>query len=289
MVSSYPDHHIHTRYSRCCHEQYDLSTIVSKLSSLDFPYYCVSDHIHWQDNDDVYFPEHIKKATELIKGGLEKPIFLGVEITILDNKGTLPNQPNSKDKINYFLVGDHYIPTVPKITMDDIQGSKKILTQLLKKDNGSLDEIMKYNCDMYCNVMKKHHPTILVHPFSTFLRCGFTHTKLLDFFESVCETSQQCQTAIELNRAELNRCYLSEEKILMKSDELLPLPEFYDNLLQVMKKYDVKISFGSDSHQVVDIGDLSIAINTFERFNFLKNRILNFLSEDSCISRFSIS
>lgn len=279
MEFSFPDHHIHTQYSRCCHEKYDLGTIVDKLFSMNFPYFCVSDHIHWKEEDDWYFPEHVKKATKLIQAGLEYPIFLGSEITILDLKGTLPNQNNSKDHVNYIIMGDHFIPTT-NITMDDISGSKKILKKMIEKDEFEVNDLIIKIRDMYINAIKLNKPNVLVHPFSTLIRCGFTHHKLLDIFDSICETCQDCQTALELNRAELNRAYLENQKPVSNNDNLINLNEFYDLLIATMKKYDVKISFGSDAHQVVDIGDLSLAIQTFERFNFPKNRVLNFLNDE---------
>jgi histidinol phosphatase-like PHP family hydrolase len=81
--------------------------------------------------------------------------------------------------------------------------------------------------------------------------------------------------------------FLGNEKVLTKNEELLEFSEFYEQLINTIKKFDVKVSFGSDAHQVVDIGDLSIAVQTFERFNFSRNRVLNFLDEDCHIKKFS--
>lgn len=286
MEFPFPDHHIHTRYSRCCHENYDLGNVVHRLSSLNFPYYCVSDHIHWKDDDDWYFPEHVKKAIEIIHSGLQNPIFLGSEITILDLKGTLPNQNKSKDQVNYILIGDHFIPTT-KITMDDISGSKKALKNMIENHEFAIKDLLKKVLDMYINAVRLNKPNVLVHPFSTLLRCGFTHIKLLDIFETVCEVCQECQTALEFNRAELNRAYIEKQKPLVETETFLEVSQFYDLIINIIKKFDIKISFGSDAHQLVDIGNLSIAIQTFNRFNFSRDRVLNFL-EDERIKPFKL-
>ncbi len=275
MVPALPDHHIHSSYSRCNHETYDLLDIVRQLRTKEVPYYCVSDHIHW-DDDDQYFPHHLEAAQKLMKTGLERPLFLGAEITIIDRNGNLPRQEQSAGKLSYFMAGDHYIPGT-SITMDDLLGSKRILLELVQHQPNELREILGAVKQMYIGCVRNHKPRVLVHPYSTFLRCKFTHATLIEDWDAVCQACQETQTAIELNLSQIEMCLLHPAPPLCDHPDVPPLPEFYRALLRTVAKYDLLYSLGSDAHTLLDVGNVTQPWAIAQEFHLSPKKILNFV------------
>ncbi len=275
MVPALPDHHVHSRYSRCNHETYDLVDIVRQLRSKGAPYYCVSDHIHW-DDDDQYFPQHLKAARSLLKKGLDRPLFLGAEITMIDSDGHLPRQAQSAGKLNYLMAGDHYIPGTD-ITMDDLLGSKRILLSLVQDQPDELRKILATVKQMYLGCVRNNKPHVLVHPYSTFLRCDFTHTTLLDDWDAVCQACQETQTAIELNLSQVEMCITHPAPPLCEHPDVPSLPEFYRALVRTVAKYDIPYSLGSDAHTISDVGNVSRPWAIAQEYHLSPARLLNFI------------
>jgi histidinol phosphatase-like PHP family hydrolase len=170
---------------------------------LKLPYICVSDHIHY-DADDGYFTNHLKMKRQLQQEKCSLPIFLGAELTILNAQGDLPKQTASANNLDFTLVGEHFIPGT-SITMDHIPESKVFLIQFIQNQPDKLNEIFRIYREMYQNCLRRFHPTVLVHPYSTLIRCDFTHQQLLEDFEAVCAVCQETRTAIELNFFHISR------------------------------------------------------------------------------------
>ncbi|HMF30545.1 MAG TPA: hypothetical protein VKK79_03985 [Candidatus Lokiarchaeia archaeon] len=284
MNSPVPDHHIHTWYSRCCPDIYDLRGILMQLGPQNVPYYCVSDHVHW-DDDDAYFSHHLDVARELVAEGLDRPLFLGAELTMTDIHGRLPHLSVAHNHLSYCLVGDHYIPGT-KISMDDIKGSQAILQSLLSQPE--LSELFETVTQMYVECVDQNHPQILAHPFSTFLRCQFPHFALLERFEVVCEACQGAGTAIEINNSEIQRHVLHPKPPICNHPDLLEAPEFYRRLIGILKNYDVLFSVGSDAHRFTEIGHIDDAMVEVARAGLPAKRMLNFLDHPEKVHPFAI-
>ncbi len=284
MAPAFPDHHVHSKYSRCNHEDYDLTQIVAHLKKRGAPYYCVSDHIHW-DDDDQYFPHHLKAAQSLVKKGLDRPLFLGAEMTIIDAEGHLPRLAQSAGKLNYFMAGDHYIPGT-EITMDDLLGSKRILLALVKDSPSDLQDIFATMKRMYLGCIHGCKPQVLVHPYSTFLRCDFTHAALLEDWEVVCEACQETQTAVELNLSQIEMCLVHPAPPLCEHPDIPTLPKFYENLLRILAKHDLPYSLGSDAHTLPDVGNVTLPWEIVQKFHLSPAKCLNFLDHPSEIHAF---
>jgi histidinol phosphatase-like PHP family hydrolase len=279
-----PDHHIHTKASRCCHELYSLLDVAKRLQDLNYSYICVSDHIHY-DEDDRYFEMHIANATRLIKDGLSVPIFIGGECTIVDLKGRIPNLRNSKGKLGYILLGDHYIPET-RINMDDLNLAKDILKCLFQKDKHKLKEIINNNISIYIRGIERYKPQILVHPFSTLLRADFTHIDLIEGFEKVCEMCQNSGTAIELNNVQILDCLENPKPNIIESPDIPQKPEFYRALMKVALSYDIKFSVGSDAHLLKNVGEISAVRKLIEKLDINKEKILYLCDPEAKANQF---
>ncbi len=284
MGSGLPDHHVHSRYSRCNHETYDLFDIVTQLRTKNAPYYCVSDHIHWND-DDEYFPHHLKAAQSLLQKGLDRPLYLGAEITMVTRNGRLPRHVLSAGKLSYFLAGDHYIPGT-SITMDDLLGSKRILLSLVQNQPDVLRKVLATVKQMYLGCVRNHKPHVLVHPYATFLRCDFTHTTLLEDWDAVCQACQETGTAIELNLSQIELCINHPPSPLCAHPDVPPLPDFYRALLRTVAKYDLQYSLGSDAHTLPDVGNVTQPWAIAQEYHLSPKKLLNFLDHPADIRPF---
>jgi histidinol phosphatase-like PHP family hydrolase len=252
IIHMFPDHHLHSRYSRCSPGTHTLFEIYEKCVSQKKSYACISDHIHY-DNDDQYFVHHLQARAELQKRNFSIPLYLGAEITILDTTGHIAKQEKSLGYLDYFMVGDHYIPETP-ITMEQLSQSRNILREWMEINSENLTKMFKIIKDMYCGAIEKYKPMCLVHPFSTLLRCDFAHIELYDVFEKVCETCQKCGVAIELNESQIQSCYEAPTPQCLEHPDIPSKADFYSYLIKISKKYDLKYSTGSDGHLLKDIG-----------------------------------
>ncbi len=237
------------------------------------PYYCISDHIHYNE-DDEYFPETLNLAKGLIAKSIDKPLFLASEITFADSEGNLPLHPRSKKYLSYTLIGAHYIPGT-SINMEDTHQGKSTLYQWLEEDYEKLSQLFEIVESMYTKGIAKNSPDILVHPFSTILRCDFAHVELLSVFEKICEICQETRTAIEINRSEIRRFIEFPNPVSIEHPDVPPLRDFYHKLISIMAKYDILISLGSDAHNLNDVGDIGPCVDMINTYHISPDRILN--------------
>lgn len=267
-----PDHHVHTLYSRCCHDFYDLRGITEQSISQQLPYVCVSDHIHYNE-DDKYFHQHLEMRTKLYEEQCKLPIFIGAELTILDRHGTLPQQTLSANKLDYTLVGEHFVPSTP-ITMDNLLQSKNVLIQWTHSRPEKLTEMFKIYREMYRNTLQKYHPTALVHPYSTLSRCDFIHPQLLEDFEEICATCQETRTALELNNEQILSFFNNPKPVIDLGPETIPRTKFYRSLIRISLKYDLMYSTGSDAHIWENIGRMEAIYKIIKEFQIPDRKIL---------------
>lgn len=249
-----PDHHIHSKASRCCPEQYTLKEIVFKLRELNAPYACITDHIHYAKDDQYYF-QHMQLAKQLRLSDPQFPIFLGAEMTIQDSSGHLPELDQAKGNVQFTIVGEHFIPNF-KITMDDLEGGRTLLKEWIIHDSTKLSKAIRIVKEMYLNCIKLNHPTVLVHPYSTYLRCDYAHSQFLSDFEEVCELSQNMGTAIELNESQRIQCLVQNSPQIVESPDVISKKDFFIGMIRIMKHTGVKYSLGSDSHVLKSVGHI---------------------------------
>lgn len=269
------DNHVHTRYSSCCHEQYDLRDIARIHEDKGFSYTCVSDHIHLA-TDGAFLTEHARIRDELVAGGFTLPIFLGIEASIVDFEGHLPLD-GLVETPDYVLCSDHWIGSTG-ITMDDLPGSARIVKELHDRDPGKLRSLYKNVASMYINAISSNNVDILAHPFDTFMRIENFDKQLLDFFGMVCEICQERGVAIEINNKTIERQLDLFKNAKPLHEDCLPSEDFYTRLMKIPLKYDILFSTGSDAHVVQDIGMLDNAAKFIERLKIPQRKIYSLAS-----------
>ena len=269
------DNHVHTKYSACCHENYDLRKIARVHEEKGFAYACVSDHVH-SDTDGDFMTEHARVRNDLIAGGFPLPIFLGIEASIVDIEGHLPLDSVAGTP-DFVMCSDHWIPTT-RITMDDLTGSARIVKDMHDRDPRKLRALYGDVASMYVNAMSCNKIDILAHPFDTFMRIGNFDKQLLEVFGTVCEACQANGVAIEINNKAVERQFELLTNIEPLHDDCLPAAEFYTRLMEIPLNYDVLFSTGSDAHVVLDIGVLDHAAQFIERMHIPERKIFSLAS-----------
>jgi histidinol phosphatase-like PHP family hydrolase len=281
-----PDHHLHSRYSRCSTGHHTLFDIIDELRQQQKPYYCVSDHIHY-DFDDVYFPQHLAAAEQYLHQKPDRPLFLGAEITIIDISGTIAQTKASTGYLQYFMVGEHLIPGTA-ITMDDLTQAHRLLSRWQRNSSAQIHELLNTVENMYLGCLKRYQPQVLVHPFATFTRSGYIHTRMLEIFEQICEICAKKHIAIELNKSQIRECVTNPEPTIMDGAENLTRPEFYHAMVELIKHHNVPYSFGSDGHLLKTMGDISPCYKIAQDHGLDPGLCMNFLDEEWHIQPFSI-
>ncbi|MBN2151555.1 MAG: hypothetical protein JW839_08920 [Candidatus Lokiarchaeota archaeon] len=267
------DHHVHTRYSACCHERYDLREIAMAHDRLGFPYSCVSDHVH-SGRDGGFVAEHQRVRAGLAAGGFEKPVLVGVEASIVDFEGHLP-LGGVEGQPDFVLCSDHWIGDTG-ITMSDLQGSARRVRAMHDADPHALKALYADVARMYVKAITRHDVDVLAHPFDTFMRASNFDKALLDAFGPVCEACQAAGVAVEVNNQSVKRQMELFSRTRPLHADCLPAPEFYTRLFKVAAGYDVLFSTGSDAHVARDIGDLRRSRQFIEALGIPERRFLSF-------------
>ena len=181
------------------------------------------------------------------------------------------NQPDGP-----LLFADHWIPNTA-ISMDDLPGSSEVIKDMHERSPSKLGALYRDVANMYTQVMARNGAvSVLAHPFDTFLRATNFDGALIDVFEPVCEACQHHGVAVELNEKCLERYYKIYAKVSPLHDDCLPPGDFYDALLRVASRFDLRFSAGSDAHSVRDVGCIdrvrshiaSLGINNERMFRF---------------------
>ncbi len=260
-MAIFNDHHLHTKHSRCCHEDYDLEAVARLLESKGFDYACVTDHVHFQA-DGRFVHEHVAMRDQLVKHGFPLWIYIGIEASIIDMDGHLPLDTVGTvgtPLLDFLVAGDHWIPGT-SITMDDLPAGRQQLARMHESDSSKLAALYKDIATMYARAVSRNDISVLVHPFDTLLRMTDFDVAILEAFEPVCEACQDRGVAIELNSAAARRYFKVYDKIEPLHQDCIPPGEFYVALLKVAARYDVTFSACSDAHATRDVGELEDAI-----------------------------
>lgn len=266
------DHHVHTRYSACCHERYTLREIARAHDQLGFPYTCVSDHVHGEA-DGAFMAEHQRVRGDLAAVGYQKPIYIGIEASIVDLEGHF-----QLDGVNatpdYVLCSDHWIGETG-ITMDDLQGSAKLVKSMHDKDPQGLKALYGNVANIYVNAITRNKVDILAHPFDTFMRIANFDQQLLDVFGRACEACQERRVAIEINNQSVKRLVDLFSRVTPIHEDCMPARDFYTRLFKIAMNFDVQFSTGSDAHVVHEIGDLNHSCRFIDQLGIPQRRIFS--------------
>lgn len=263
------DHHIHTKYSACCRQEYDLADIISIQSKKGMKYMCVSDHIH-EDKDDGGIPEHYKvlrNNPELVQN---KKIFIGAELTIRTLEGDVPLLcKERKEKPQFLLGGCHTIPQF-NLHMWAINDSINIMREY--SENQLLKLFNSYQ-KMIIGACRKRNFDVLIHPLEFFIRCDLFDSRILDLFIDIAGTCRKNNIAIELNNASINRCLFPSSKYAPFNRHCIQPANFFREMIAIACNENVLFSPGSDAHHLENIGNLNAVNSILSEFGIKEDQI----------------
>ena len=245
------DHHVHTRYSNCCREDYGLREIIETQIQNGMEYACVTDHIH-SSRDTAGLSEHhaaYQSLPERLKG---IPVYIGAELTFSSPEGHVPVDTAALEKTPAFTIGGcHHIPWDSRLTMGDIPGSRAIVAAMNEQ---SYFEMLKKHHILLKGAVEKEHIDILAHPYDFFFRLGIFDTRMLDMFHDIVLLCKKHRVAIEINNASAKRCLMEEERGERFNGSCISPKSFYSGLIKMAMDEKVPLSPASDAHAQKDIG-----------------------------------
>lgn len=258
------DFHIHTKYSGCCKEDYNVIDAYNKAEDRGYTGIGVSDHCNYKG---YRAPGKflIEQRKQISLNGLTDKVKLGLEITILNRKGDLGVKPKYLEKLDYYIISEHvhiaklfsHFYRIKKKTKKRLKAGKK-----LDKIEKSIHEI----ATMVVNGAMRNPNTINAHLWRFPRNVNFLSTLVLEQTPRILEALQNSRVAFELHSGIVGMLMLTDEESDQLHEKnlkeihpdfhelLLPPKEFGAELLKMMKKYDLKYALGSDAHRLNQVG-----------------------------------
>ncbi|MBN2510252.1 MAG: PHP domain-containing protein [Spirochaetales bacterium] len=245
------DHHVHTRYSNCCNEDYGLKEIIEAQNANGMSYVCVSDHIHTA-RDTGGLEDHHRALATLPSSYKELPVYLGVEMTFTSPEGDIPVDPGALPAPPSFTIGGcHHFPWDKDLTMGDVPGGRAKLARMTEQ---GLTELLLQHHRLLQGAVQKARIDILAHPFDFFFRLGIFDARLLDMFHDTVRLCKKHRVAIEVNNASARRCDAEEKKNTPFNSQCIAPKKFFSALITMAMEEKVPLSPASDAHARNDIG-----------------------------------
>ena len=244
------DNHVHSKYSECCHENYDLETIIRIQSENGMKYACVTDHIH-TDADTGGLSEHFRylKANPVTVEKIK--VYIGAELTFTDHEGNVPLPfLESGEQPDFLTGGCHSIPGYD-VSMGDIEKARLKLKCMTDKEFIDFTDVHRR---MVKGAVEKGLINILAHPFDLFFRCGIYDSRLLDNFQSIARICRKNDIAVEINNASAGRCISTPENHTEYNKYCIRPADFYLKMINIAVEENVIFSTGSDAHVEISIG-----------------------------------
>ncbi|MHA1341262.1 MAG: PHP domain-containing protein [Promethearchaeota archaeon] len=262
------DLHVHTKYSSCCKQDYNLIDAYYKARDRGYAGIGISDHCNYKSYRKPAF--FLREQKDLInKNKLNDKILLGLEISIINHKGDLGVNLEYLKMLDFYIISEHCHLSKPFSEFFRIKnkfknwiqnyGSKKI-----EKIHGFID----YMGELMINAIKRNPKTILAHIWRFIRNRGFYTSYTYSLTEKIMESLQENEVALEIHSSMAHLLMLSKqesEEIYEKitnnvhfslKEDIIPPKEYIEEIFKISKKYDIFYSFGSDAHRIEDIGKI---------------------------------
>ncbi|MHA1822096.1 MAG: PHP domain-containing protein [Promethearchaeota archaeon] len=256
---------MHTKYSSCSrkHGEYTLLDAYKTAKSRGYDGIGITDHCNYKGYKAPYY--FLREQRKMIEdNNLSDNIKLGLEITIINKKGGLGVNPKYLKLLDFYIISEHC--HLSKLFSDFYRLKDKFVKWLREGNKRKVDETIVFLKDLMINGIKKNPNTILAHIWRFSRNRGYHSIKTLEATEEIMDALQHNHVALELHSGLLNSLLLNDienqnlhESYLKKlspvfHEEIITPKEYVKKIIKISKKYDVYYSFGSDAHQLKDIG-----------------------------------
>lgn len=240
------DNHIHTVYSGHSDPDMTVRNIIEMSESIGLEQISITEHsFDWHLGPRGNM-ELIKQELAGIDSGVH--ISIGMEIDPdMENPGRLHFEDFDRAELFPVLVGFHGFPLVAKGWFEKVEFSQQYKNRIYKRWFEMMEKLIQ-------NPMVD----ILAHPGRIIMQNGIIEEfagAVLKDFERLAAAAKQYNVAFEVNETLLGR--IPTER----------LAESYKNVLAVMLEHGVKLSAGSDAHELDKIGRFDKILEFIEPFN----------------------
>jgi histidinol phosphatase-like PHP family hydrolase len=257
------DYHSHNGYSRCVHNPYSIEKSWEQAQKTKIEKLGITNHVHFNSPIQDFLPK-MKLEVESIQSS---NLLLGVELDVDSPQGKNVLHPDTYKIIDYVVAGPHNQATgflkMPDIEEEEIDGYFENLREVLT------------------NSLKKVDMQIWVHPFlQEFHEFGDLYWKkylkpMLNDCLPICANKG---IAIEISAA-----FHRENKVPEFQTHWTTWDAYYPTLKSMLKEIyqtaltypEIPFSFGSDAHNINEVGDIEIPIQLASELEIPVSRIIN--------------
>lgn len=256
------DYHVHNGYSRCVKNPYSINESWQRALSKEIEKLGITNHVHFNSPIQDFLP-NIKSEID----STNNPNFLlGVELDIDSPHGKNVLSSDTYGVIDYVVAGPHNQAT----------GFLKMVDIEEDEIDGYFDNLR----DVLVNSLKNVNMQIWVHPFlQEFHEFGDLYWKkflkpILNDCLPICANKG---IAIEISAA-----FHRENQVPEFQSHWSTWDTYYPVLNSMLKEIyqtalaypDIPFSFGSDAHQINEIGDINIPIQIAYELDIPISRII---------------
>jgi histidinol phosphatase-like PHP family hydrolase len=254
----YFDFHIHSKYSRCCKENYTYKDIWERIQECELDGFGVSDHSHNKiyTRPEKFIPKYKKSQKEL---QLEQKGLVGLEVSIYNLEGDLGIHPKVIELLDYIIFSEHVHKAKPFTGIYRLKSKVRHLLENIQENEAKILKEVDNVIDMQIRTLLKYNdivngPKILAHIFKFPQNVGYLPQKIFDRLDEVLEALQNTNTALEIHKSHFIKYYSSDAvaaKRIVAGENTHK--DFIHYLFKRAKNYNIKYALGSDAHRLREI------------------------------------
>lgn len=211
----------------------------------------ISDHYHylWQATRYVQQQRaHIDAARYA-----DPRVFLGVEQTILGEKGQIGIRGSGRVVLDYIILAIHWMSIGGRLGKDAIAP----ILQSPAKRAKLVDTAKRYYIGAITNPRLSRIPKIIGHPFNFLANNHPPFPELLDAVDWLCKLCADNHVAYEINLDAVPRDIARPTE---QQDDI------WRHLATSLNEHGTRVSLGSDAHRLDAIGNVDPAISRMAQF-----------------------
>ncbi len=265
------DVHSHNGYSRCVKKPWSAESGALKAEQLKFNGhqiigFGITNHVHFNSPDQNYLVSLRREINSTSKNHPNLQILMGVELDIDGQDGKFTLSPNTMKLLDYVIAGPHN------------QIHRSLAWDL---DENDLEDYFSSLSNCILNSLEKNPVDVWVHPFLQEIGSygDLYWDRLEPIFDSALKILERKKIAIEINGSwyrETHQPLFENWNEKWASLEVFN-QEIFSRLRHLYKEAaayeNIKFAFGSDSHSLEDLFDISKCLKEFELLQLHEDRM----------------
>jgi histidinol phosphatase-like PHP family hydrolase len=192
---------------------------------------------------------------------------LGVEQTILSDKGRIGIRSSGINHLNYIILAVHWMSIGGRL------GRKELYP--IVKNPEKMKKLIKTAQNFYKNALENPRlttiPKIIGHPLNFLHKLNLSPEVVIDACDLVCQYCSENNAAIELNIDLLP----PKKELIDKETHSDYYSQFYTGFFKSINDHKTLVSLGSDAHRLENIGKIEPLTHLGEIYGLNSNLFLN--------------